>query len=115
VATESVRPGARWSLATYWRAAASDLGLEVEAPFSIHLAGKTLDAVAWLGRFGAKRGMIIVSDFAVLEAHLAELDNSGFGFSTMSDPTGPYKREGCLEILRDWGWTGRPEETPPWL
>lgn len=94
------------SLDAYWRAAASDLALELEAPFTIQLpSGATVNAVAYLGRGNADRGMIIVSDFEVLRAHLVELTDLGLGSSTMSDPTDPYEREGCLEILHDWGWS----------
>jgi hypothetical protein len=103
-------------LEVYWRAAASDVGLELEAPFTCRLAsGATINAVARLGRFGARRGMIIVSDYAIVRPHEAELLESGFGYSTMSDPTSPYQRDGCLEVLRDWGWTGTPKDSPPWL
>src|SRR5687768_15262525 len=95
------------SLEEYWRAAALDLAIELEAPFTIQLpSGATVNAVAHLGHFGARHGMIIASDFAALRAHLVELTDSGFGFSTMSDPTDPYEREGCLDVLRDWGWSG---------
>jgi hypothetical protein len=104
------------TLEAYWRAAASDLSLELEAPFSMRLvSGATVSAVALLRRFGAKRGMIIVSDYEVVKPHQAELIESGFGFSTMSDPADPYERNGCLEILRDWGWAGPTDESPPWL
>src|SRR5688572_15031315 len=101
---------AKVSLEAYWRAAASDLRLELEAPFSIRLAsGAALNVLARLRNFGAARGMLIVSEFAVVRPHHAELIESGFGYSTMSDPTDPYQREGCLEILRDWGWSGPPK------
>jgi hypothetical protein len=57
--------------------------------------------------------MIIVSDF--LRAHLVELKTLGFGFSAMTDPTDPYEREGCLDVLRDWGWSGHAHNSPQWL
>jgi hypothetical protein len=103
------------SLGAYWRAAASDLSLELESPATIRLAGATLTAVALLRHFGGGRGMIIVSDYGVLRPHHAELIDSGFGYSTMSDPTDPYERDGCIEVLRDWGWTGPADESPRWL
>jgi hypothetical protein len=112
--TPQIRPMV--SLKEYWRAAAADLGLRLDAPFSIRLAsGATLEAVALLWCFGAARGMVIVSNFDVVRPHEAELFESGFGFSTMSDPTDPYERGGCLEILRDWGWSGSSEDHPSWL
>jgi hypothetical protein len=104
------------SLEVYWRAAALDLALELEAPFSIQLpSGATVNAVGRLGHFGARHGMIIVSDFAALRAHLVELKTLGFGFSAMTDPTDPYEREGCLDVLRDWGWSGDAHNSPQWL
>jgi hypothetical protein len=103
------------ALGAYWRAAASDLGLELESPATIRLPGVTFCAVALLRHFGAKRGMVIVSDYAVVRPHQAELIDSGFGYSTMSDPIDPYDRDGCLEVLRDWGWTGPAGASPQWL
>ena len=103
------------ALGAYWRAAASDLSLELESPATIRLPGATFSAVALLRHFGAERGMIIVSDYAVVRPHAPALIDSGFGYSTMSDPTDPYERDGCLEVLRDWGWTGPADESPPWL
>lgn len=103
------------SLEVYWRTAASDLGLQLETPATIRLPGVSFSAVALLRHFGGARGMIIVSDYAVVRPHHAELIDSGFGYSTMSDPIDSYERDACLEVLRDWRWTGPADESPHWL
>src|SRR5262249_2581534 len=110
------QPHPQVSLEAYWRAAACDLSLELEAPFSLRLAsGATLNACALLRCFGAVRGMVIVSDYAVVRPHVTELIEPGSGYSTMSDPSDPYQRESCLDVLRDWGWSGPSVESPSWL
>jgi hypothetical protein len=106
------------TLASMWREAASDLGLEIVAPFSAHLgpAGR-VDVAVLLRDFGADRGMLLVSDYTTVEQHAQRLVEAGFGYSVMSepDPSERYSRDYIIEILEDWGWSGPPDRRPTWL
>jgi hypothetical protein len=59
--------------------------------------------------------MLLLSDYGVISPYLSVIAELGFGFSTMSEPTDPYSRPGCMEMLRDWGWSGALEKQPSWL
>ena len=101
-----------------WEKAASDLGLEIVSPFELVLAsGTSIQVPVLLRRFGASKGMLLLSDFSLISDWTDEIDEAGYGFSVLSEPgiTNAYVREDLIEVLRDWGWAGPPEDQPPWL
>ena len=106
-------------LRQYWKQAGKDLGFEVEAPFQVCLpnAGSiTVDLL--VKNFGAKNGMLIVTDFNKISDFADYLvNNMGYGYSTLSDYNvgDPYIQEDLVEVLQDWGWTGDPAKQPSWL
>ncbi len=97
----------------YWRRLGEDLGIEVYVDsFVIGLENiGRVDAV--LPSFGGANGMIVVNDFDQIEAFLAALNESGYGFSTFLAED-KYNRDDAIELLRDWGWTGNGKP-PEWL
>jgi ActR/RegA family two-component response regulator len=100
----------------YWADAAEDLRLSVDAPFSVAIpTGESFEFIARLRYFGAENGMLLLSDYGAIATHSEALVALGYGYSTLSDPCEPYEREMCLELLRDWGWSGPAQDTPDWL
>lgn len=100
-----------------WSEAARDLGLEIEGPFSLVLGtGACIAARLLLKRFGAQKGMIIVTDFSTVAPFIDEIFAAGYGFSTLSEPSerDRYNRDVFIEMLRDWGWGGPEELRPGW-
>ena len=88
----------------YWMNAANDLKFEVVCPYIFKAkSGAEIEIDVLVKGFGAKNGMLIVTDFDKIEPYVDDIDEQGFGFSTMSDDDEPYSREGCLEVLEDWG------------
>jgi hypothetical protein len=104
------------SLAEHWSEAARDLGLAIDAPFVLSLpSGASIQATVRLRGFGDRQGMLLISDFERIASHADTLADLGYGFSTLDDPGDLYDREVCLELLRDWGWTGPEALRPIWL
>ena len=100
-----------------WSEAARDLGLEIVAPFSIVLGNDSrIDARLLLKRFGARNGMVIVTNFPTVEPFIEEILAAGYGFSTLSEPSvsDHYDRDVFIEMLRDWGWSGAEDLRPEW-
>jgi hypothetical protein len=96
--------------------AATDLGLQVLAPFQITLnSGRTLSAVALFPELGAPRGMIIVRSFAEIRDIEHELDELGYGFSVLDEPNDPYDLESLAAMFSDWGWSSDEHTKPSWM
>lgn len=97
--------------------AAEALTFEIVVPYSVELSpGVQIDATALVKGFGARMGMLIVTDFSQVRSQLAALDAAGFGFSVLDAPasTDPFNIEEYAEMLRDWGWAGDEEDRPSW-
>jgi len=99
-----------------WRQAAADLGLAIEAPFLLQLRDGRIEARLLLRNFGNANGMLIVTDFGVVEPFTDEVVARGYGYSTLSEriSRAAYDRDAFVEMLRDWGWSGPEEERPAW-
>jgi hypothetical protein len=107
-----------YRLASAWAQAAEILGVEIVAPFSVTLpSGTRVDAPVLVKSFGARNGMLIVTDYAEVRHELAALEDAGFGFSVLEEPDQdePFVVNEFVDMLRDWGWTGRQEDEPSWL
>ncbi len=101
-----------------WRLIARDLGLNTIVPFQLPTGDQEkLDIPVLLKDFGARNGMLIVTDYSTIEPHLTFIANQGYGFSTLSEPneSGSYDQDSIFELLRDWGWSGAPEKRPVWI
>ncbi|TGK31348.1 hypothetical protein EHQ12_01270 [Leptospira gomenensis] len=101
-----------------WKDAAENLNLEVEIPFSIILTDNSkINASILLKNFGAKNGMLIITNYEDVEQYLEKIYEAGYGFSTLSEPSEneQYSRKDFIELLSDWGWTGDLNLKPKWL
>lgn len=106
------------ALAQKWLNAAKILNLAAIAPFSVHLpTGACVDVDILLRNFGAPNGMLLVTDDEKVWEHRDAIVDAGFGFSVLSEPESgsAFVLEDLLDVLRDWGWTGRKEDEPAWL
>ncbi len=100
-----------------WRKIAIDLGLSIEAPYSLSVRDGIILQVPVLVRdFGASEGMLIVEDYLQIADYQDELIDRGYGFSTMSPAvSSDYDRESVISVLSDWGWSGKADKKPAWL
>jgi hypothetical protein len=103
-----------------WEAARDDLGLEIVAPYDLRITGNVaVRAEVLVRNYGARNGMLIVTDYAVIQPWLKPLEALGYGFSTLEEPTGDgreaYDRGTFIEMLSDWGWSGPEAEKPEWI
>jgi hypothetical protein len=87
-----------------WQFAADALSLDIEIPFDVALKDSRIQAEVLLRGYGAKLGMLIASDYSIIEGHHDELIALGYGFSCMSQPSESEVNslEGFQEILDDW-------------
>ena len=94
----------------YWSDIADAWGLDIEAPFTIELGSGELEIPVLLRGFKPSKGMVLVTDYAILTNNVEELTAKGFGYSCFSDDTDAYRPEKddeiVQELLNDWGWSG---------
>jgi len=105
-------------LSQEWVHAANDLGLDVVAPFKLTLSsGKEVDCDVLLRNFGHRKGMLIISDYGKIDGYTDDIVAEGYGYSTLDEPeeTWIYDRGSIIALLKDWGWTGDPNDMPSWL
>lgn len=109
--------GGESRLPTVWKEAAGDLGLKIVTPFELDLpSGARIRVPLMVRHFGAREGMLVLSDYSLVSAWIDEIGQAGYGFSTLSEPRTDevYSREEYIEVLMDWGWTGAEGERPTW-
>jgi len=99
-----------------WAAAARRLGLQVDLDFCLQSVGFDLIVPVRLRDFGARRGMLLVTDFSTISPYSEALVDAGFGYSCLSDPTDRMEDDDStlIEVLLDWGWSGAGKP-PTWL
>lgn len=58
---------------------------------------------------GAKKGMLIFPDGTSIMPYANSLAEKGYGFSVVAHPDTPFleQLESCIDMLKDWGWSGR--------
>ncbi len=100
-----------------WKKIAEDLGLSIEAPYSLSVRDGVILQVPVLVRdFGAVKGMLIVEDYSQISDYQDELIDRGYGYSTMTpEVSSDYDRDSVVSVLSDWSWSGKAEKKPGWL
>jgi len=100
----------------YWQRAAQDLGLDVVAPFRLTLSdGASMEFVALVKSFGTPGGMLVHTDYDALKPYTQRLKEDGYGWSAMPGISeDSYTRQGAIDVLNDWGWTGEKGLEPKW-
>lgn len=105
-------------LLQFWQKAASDLGLQITAPFSLLLSsGHRLEAMLLVHQFGGARGMLIFESYDEVAPYVNEIVDAGYGFSILDEPgeCEEYNKKEYIELLADWGWSGGDDSRPAWL
>ena len=106
-----------WRHIDSWRDAAAELGISISGPIEVAVESGAFAADLLVHEFGARRGMIIVTDYAVVEPHEWALIQEGYGFSSFPPPVNgiSLSTEDAIDFLRDWSWSGPPDAMPAWL
>jgi len=107
-------------LQTAWLTAARELDLDIKVPFELKAKTFSLTAQVLLKNFGGDAGMLIVSNYRVIEPFRDQIIKMGYGFVTMAEPERDWpftgeEKEAFIEMLAEWGWTGDPDAEPEWL
>lgn len=96
-----------------WRQAAQDLGFEFIAPFTLPDGGQTLAYLGLVPQFGSPKGMLVIVGLHA-DRHTRIAQQHGYGYSCFPEHSEPYDREGFIDVLNDWGWSGSPDTAPSW-
>ena len=94
------------NLQRQWQHAAEKHGLKVKIPFALALRdGSSIQADVLLEDYGARRGMLIVADFATVAEKRDVIVAAGYGYSCMSEPSEAEisSLEAIDDALEDWG------------
>jgi len=94
------------NLQRQWQFAASQLGLRVEAPYNVHLSdGSSIEVEVRLHGYGARNGMIVLSDYGVIKEKKDKIIAAGFGYSCYGPVSDDQVTvlEGFEDMLNDWG------------
>lgn len=103
-----------------WLRAGQELGVEVVAPFTFVTEGRTHKCIAWVGKFGRERGLILAATNPpgfVIDLDLRnDAGREGYQWSAINVRVyAAFEREKFIEALADWGFKGPADERPPWL
>jgi hypothetical protein len=99
-----------------WEAAGRRLGLQVDLDYRLQSMGFDLIVPVRLRDFGARRGMLLVTDYSMISPYAEALVDAGFGYSCLSEPAEKSETNDStlIEVLLDWGWSGSGKP-PTWL
>jgi hypothetical protein len=89
-----------------WIDIASRYNLELDIPYSLNLSsGRTITVEIRLKGYGHTNGMLLVTDYNIIQNDADEIVDLGYGFSCLSEPSGNemISDEEIVELLNDWG------------
>ena len=98
-----------------WQQAAHDLGISVEAPFTLHTAEGAFTFPALIRGFGGPLGTLVLT--GAVRGHdsraYAAGQAAGYYVSILADGYARYDRQGTIDTLDDWQYFGSPPP-PAW-
>jgi hypothetical protein len=97
-----------------WKAAAKELGIEVEAPFRLSLkSGDSFEVEALVRHFGGSAGTLVTT---TEQMEVLALVQAGPYCGSAVNPLHyrRFDRSRFIRTLADWGWYGEGEP-PVWL
>lgn len=100
-----------------WKDAELDLGISVSGPVEVQITDRiAIRADMLVKNFGDRLGTIVVEDYSSIEAYLPAIRAAGYAWSNFGRPTRheQYDRDGIIDVLNDWGWSGPPGDAPSW-
>ena len=95
-----------------WKTAALDLGFVFTSLFILKHDGKAFTFFGHLPQFGAKAGMLVLTEYDSAQCEVAS--TCGFGYSCISESDEPYERQDFIDLLNDWGWSVSDQAAPVW-
>lgn len=101
-----------------WRRAATDLGIDVVAPYEVvdETTGVSARALAFVPRFGSQAGTLVISSAASnLGCSTWARDRGAFLSIVNEGAYADYDREVFVDTLNDWGWFGDAQRAPAWF
>jgi hypothetical protein len=103
-----------------WLQAGRELGIDVVAPFTFVMDGRPHKCLAWVGKFGRERGLLLAGtsppDFAIDLDLRNDAARAGYHWSAINVRVyAAFDRERFIEALIDWGFKGTVGERPSWL
>jgi len=105
------------SASAAWRVAASDLGLDVVAPYRLVDTAfvEPIDCVALVRAFGSEKGVILLDLGSTTSAQHYAVSRLGY-FATRINVVAysNYERAAFVDTLNDWGWFGPEQQRPGW-
>src|SRR5271154_5068556 len=101
-----------------WLTAATDLGIQVTAPFVLPVDGGEIRCVALVRDFGHRNGMLVrrggVPEWQEVKEVLDRVTDLGYGFTHLGKSYAEYDRLSFIDALNDWGWAGESDAAPDW-
>lgn len=100
-----------------WRRAATDLGIDVVAPYEVvdQTTGVSARALAFVPQFGSPAGTLVIGSTASDSQCLAWARAEGAFVSIVNEGAyADYDRKLFVDTLDDWGWFGAAQSTPAW-
>jgi hypothetical protein len=106
-----------WGHIDSWRSAAAELGVSVVGPIDVTVETGTFSVDLLVRGFGARNGMIVVTNYDTIKTHLKALLEGGYGYSCFDPPSDGVRlsSDDIIELLEDWSWAGSTNEKPAWL
>lgn len=97
-----------------WRQAATDLKLNIHAPFLLSTAdGRQIECLMMLENFGSKKGTVIISTDNMDDFN--EPEKVGYYCSALNPLSySNYDRDIFVDTLIDWGFYGLAPQVPSW-
>lgn len=97
-----------------WRLAATDLGIRVEAPYSLTIGGgPPIQFEALVCDFGGPKGTLVTTIGETAKVEAAR--KAGFFSSELNpDSYRSYTPALFRDTLNDWGWFGERGAEPAW-
>lgn len=101
-----------------WQRAATELNIEVQAPFHINSNGAPHEFVAFIPDFGGGTvvGCTRAPDFTIDATLVRAAKDGGYHYSFLNiSEYVRFDRHSFIETLEEWGFTGPPDRRPTWL
>lgn len=102
-----------------WLQVSEDLNLEMIPDFTLELRSSNgvvvIKTELFVKSFGMLKGMLLITDYDVISAHVCDLIQMGYGFSILNENDDFSDRGACVNLLKDWGWSGDESLRPDWL
>lgn len=90
------------------------LGVRVEAPYSVFFEGEVVTVAAFLPDFGGRNGMVIdIGDMLDFDKLSRVTDANGIYLSCLN-PVADTSEASVRDALNDWGYFGPAARRPSW-